>query len=265
MGSLADQLPSEISFLEVAPENWIGVGGRLGHCFRRCAEKAPLVCHGLSLNLGGPDPLDEAFLRQVKDFLGKYDAVAYGDHATFCAGEGHVYELLPMAFTEESVQHMADRIKRTQEILERRITLENASYYIAPAADMTEIDWLNAVLQEADCLLLLDVNNIYVNSFNHGYHAEAFLKALPGERIAYAHIAGHYQQADDLIVDTHGAAIEDPVWSLLDAAYQHFGVFPTLVERDLEIPPLEILLAEVRQVAAIQARYTDTPRVVAHG
>jgi uncharacterized protein (UPF0276 family) len=264
MGSLADQLPPEISFLEAAPENWIGVGGRLGDYFRRCAEKAPLVCHGLSLNLGGPDPLDEAFLLQVKSFLDEHDVVAYGDHATFCAGEGHVYELLPMPFTDESVHHLASRIKRTQEILERRITLENASYYIAPAAEMAEIDWLNAVLREADCLLLLDINNVYVNSFNHGYDAAAFLTALPSERIAYAHIAGHYHQADDLIVDTHGAAIDDPVWSLLDTAYQHFGAFPTLVERDLDIPPLEVLLAEVRHVAELQARQPAAVRV-AHG
>jgi len=141
--------------------------------------------------------------------------------------------------------------------------MENVSYYAAPGREMEEIDFINAVLDEADCDLLLDVNNIYVNSVNHGYDAADFLRRLPGERIAYGHIAGHYEEAEDLIVDTHGADIVDPVWALLDIAYEQFGVFPTLIERDFNIPPIDALLTEVRQVREIQQRHGEA--VAANG
>ncbi|MDX1697821.1 MAG: DUF692 domain-containing protein, partial [Thiohalobacterales bacterium] len=155
----------------------------------------------------------------------------------------------------EAVHHVAGRIRRVQDILERRIAMENISYYAAPGQEMPEIDFINAVLSEADCDLLLDVNNIYVNSINHRYDAGDFLKALPSERVVYFHVAGHYDEADDLKVDTHGAAVIDPVWSLLDTAYAHFGPVPTLLERDFNIPPLPELLGEVGQIAALQAKY----------
>ena len=130
--------------------------------------------------------------------------------------------------------------------------MENVSYYAAPGQEMAEIDFVTAVLDEADCDLLLDVNNIYVNSINHRYDAEGYLYALPGDRIAYAHVAGHYVEAEDLRVDTHGAAVIDPVWDLLRKAYERFGVFPTLLERDFNIPPLDELLSEVSTIARIQ-------------
>jgi uncharacterized protein (UPF0276 family) len=162
---------------------------------------------------------------------------------------------MPIPFTAEAVHHVAARIQRVQDILERRIAMENVSYYAAPGKEMDEIEFINAVLAEADCDLLLDVNNIYVNSINHGYDAETFLKSLPAERVAYFHIAGHYDEADDLKVDTHGAPIIDPVWALLEKAYAHFGVVPTLLERDFNIPPLPELLGEVDQIAALQDKW----------
>ena len=159
---------------------------------------------------------------------------------------------MPIPFTEEAVEYVADRIERTQEILGRRLAVENVSYYCAPGAEMTEIEFITAVLERADCELLLDINNIYVNSVNHRYDATAFLKALPAERIAYGHTAGHYNEAEDLIVDTHGADVIDPVWTLLGEAYHHFGVFPTLLERDFNFPPLHELLLEVDRIGDLQ-------------
>ena len=158
------------------------------------------------------------------------------------------------------MHYTAERIRRTQDLLGQHIAVENVSYYAAPGREMEEIDFINAVLAEADCSLLLDINNIHVNSINHGYDAEAFLKALPGERIAYAHIAGHYVEADDLRIDSHGADVIDPVWRLLDVAYGYFGVFPTLLERDFNIPPLETLLKEVDIIRDRQQKNTGSNR-----
>ena len=265
MGPLAEHSPSQVDFLEVAPENWIGIGGKFGKRFRAFTERYPFVCHGLSLSLGSPAALDEAFVVQVKQFLDEYDIRCYSEHLSYCSDDGHLYDLLPIPFTEEAVRYVAARIRRVQEILERRIAVENVSYYAAPGQEMAEIDFLNAVLAEADCDLLLDVNNIYVNSINHRYNAEDFLKALPAERIAYCHIAGHYQEAEDLLVDTHGAPVITNVWELLDKAYAHFGVMPTLLERDFNIPPLAELLAELDHIVALQHKWKEQNQIwVAH-
>jgi len=267
MGPLADQPPAQVGFYEVAPENWIGVGGRYGKQFRAFTERHPFVCHGLSLSIGAPGPLDETFLQRVKRFLDQHQIRAYTEHLSYCSDDGHLYDLMPIPFTDEAVQHVAARIRRSQDILERRIAMENVSYYAAPGKQMEEIDFINAVLEEADCDLLLDVNNIYVNSVNHGYDAEQFLYALPAERVVYFHVAGHYNEAEDLIVDTHGADVIDPVWDLLDKAYAHFGVVPTLLERDFNIPPLPQLLGEIDRINALQARWSsqETRRGAGHG
>ena len=257
MGPLADQPPTQVGFLEVAPENWIGVGGSWGKQFKSFTERYPFVCHGLSLSIGSPAPLDERFLHRVKHFLDAHQIRAYTEHLSYCSDDGHLYDLMPIPFTEEAVKYVAERIRRTQDILERRIAMENVSYYAAPGKQMEEIDFINAVLEEADCDLLLDVNNIYVNSINHRYNAEQFLKALPSERVVYFHVAGHYTEAEDLIVDTHGADIIDPVWDLLDKAYEHFGNVPTLLERDFNIPPLPELLTEVDQIILRQQKWAD--------
>jgi len=255
MKSLEKQTTVQVNFMEVAPENWIGLGGSLGKRFRKFTERYPFSCHGLSLNIGGPAPLDEIFLQQLKQFLATHQIRCYSEHLSYCADQGHLYDLMPIPFTEEAIYYVAARIRQIQDILEQRIAIENVSYYAAPGQEMEEIDFIKGVLEEADCDLLLDVNNIYVNSINHGYDAEAFLKALPGERIAYGHIAGHYNEAQDLIVDTHGADIIDSVWQLLEVAYESFGVFPTLLERDFNIPPLATLLNEVDVIAKIQAKW----------
>jgi len=243
------------TFLEVAPENWMRVGGRLGRRFREFSERYPVACHGLSLSLGSTDPLDLDFLRELKAFLRSHRVRCYSEHLSYCSDRGHLYDLLPMPFTGAAVRHVAARIRQVQDLLECRIAIENVSYYAAPPGELSELEFLNAVLAEADCALLLDVNNVYVNAINHGYDAEEFLAGIPGARIAYGHIAGHLVEAEDLLVDTHGAAVVDPVWRLLQAAYRRFGAFPTLLERDFNIPPLATLMAEVERIARAQAAH----------
>ncbi len=252
IGSLAGRVPSGVDFMEVAPENWIDVGGRYGRQFAELAQQVPMVCHGLSLNLGGTAPLDEAFLHRVRQFLDAFDIRCYSEHLSYCADDGHLYDLMPIPFTAEAVQYVAARIRRVQDIIGRRMAIENVSYYAAPGQELSEIEFINAVVAEADCDLLLDINNIHVNSINHRYDALAFLQGLPGARIAYAHIAGHYVEAEDLRVDTHGSDVIGPVWDLLRAAYRHFGVFPTLLERDFNIPAVPELLREVGQISTLQ-------------
>jgi uncharacterized protein (UPF0276 family) len=256
MPALQAGVPDCIDFFEIAPENWIGVGGRPGKQLAWFAERYPLACHGLSLSLGGPDPLNEVFLQRVKQFLDHYRIPLYTEHLSYCSDGGYLYDLLPIPFTEEAVHHVAARIRRTQEILERRIAVENASFYVAaPISEMDEPTFVRAVLEEADCDLHLDVNNIYVNSVNFGFDPLAYLRTLPGERIVYIHTAGHYRKAPDLVIDTHGETVIDPVWDLLAEAYRLFGMRPTLLERDFNIPPLAELAAEVERIAALQAPY----------
>jgi hypothetical protein len=251
---------SPVNFMEVAPENWIHVGGSYGKKFRQFTEKFDFLCHGLSLSIGGPTPLDEDFVKDIALFMQTHGAKHYSEHLTYCSDDGHLYDLLPIPFTEEAVHYVAARIRRVQDILQQEISMENASYYTpAPGKKMEEIEFINAVLSEADCGLLLDVNNIYVNSVNHLYDPIEFLKQLPAERIRYAHIAGHYNEDTDLIVDTHGADIIDPVWDILNKAYEHFGVFPTLLERDFNIPSVPELLSEVVQIADMQKQWQQAP------
>jgi len=256
MSQLQAEAPSAIDFFEVAPENWIGVGGRRSKQFAWFAERYPIVAHGLSLSLGGPDPLDEVFLQRIKGFLDQHRIPLYTEHLSYCSAGGYLYDLLPIPFTEEAVKYVAARIRRTQEILERRIAVENASFYAAaPISELSELDFIRAVLQEADCDLHLDVNNIYVNSVNFGFDPFEFLRGLPGERTAYIHTAGHLREAPDLIIDNHGDTVIDTVWDLLDEAYRLFGVAPTLLERDLNIPPLAELVPEIEHIAALQRKY----------
>ncbi len=249
MGPLRDAEPGAgFDFLEVAPENWINVGGRLGRMFRACTERHPIVAHGLSLSIGAPSPLDETFLLKLKRFLDVHQVRAYSEHLSYCSDDGHLYDLMPIPFTEDAARYVAARIRRVQDVLGRRIAMENVSFYTSVGAEMSELDFIRTVLEQADCDLLLDLNNIYVNSVNHRYDATEFLRALPHHRVAYCHIAGHFNEAEDLIVDTHAADVVPAVWALLETAYREFGVMPTLLERDFNIPPLAELLLEVEQI-----------------
>lgn len=249
---LLEMADDAVDFLECAPDNWIGVGGSYGEGLARLAERFPLSCHGLSLSLGGPEPLDHLFLRRTREFLDRYHVPLFSEHLSYCSDDGQLYELLPMPFTDEAVRHIAGRIRDVQDALGRRIAVENISYYAAPYQALSEIDFLRAVLDEADCDLLLDVNNLYVNSINHGYDASAFLARVPVGRVACLHVAGHYDEAPDLKIDTHGARVKDDVWQLLASAYRHLGAVPTLLERDFNLPPLAELLDEVEHIRCLQ-------------
>ena len=238
----------QLDFIELAPENWMNIGGRLKRQLERVVEQHRIVTHGLSLSIGSPAPLDTDFIHNLKTFLDRYQIDVYTEHLSYCSDEGHLYDLMPIPFTEAAVHYVAKRIREVSERLERRIALENVSFYAMPNTELTEAQFINAVLEEADCDLLLDVNNVYVNSINHQYDPIAFLNAMPSERISYLHVAGHYQESDDLLIDTHGAPINDPVWSLLEYTYQQFGPVPTLLERDFNLPPLSDLMQEVTEI-----------------
>lgn len=242
-----------VDFLECAPENWIGVGGRPGAAFSALAERFPITCHGLSLSLGGPGPLDVGLVDQVRGFLDRFGVAGYSEHLSYCSDEGQLYDLLPMPFTDEAVRHVAGRIREVQDRLGRRIAVENISYYAAPWQALDEADFVLAVLDAADCDLLLDVNNVTVNAHNHGYDARGFVERMPASRIAGYHVAGHYDDPEGLKIDTHGAPVRDEAWGLLAHAYAVHGVRPTLLERDFNYPPMAELLGEVDRIRALQA------------
>jgi len=248
-------VPDTISFFELAPENWAGLGGRSARDLRHFTERHPFVCHGLSLSLGGIAPLDENLLRRTRSFMAEHGMTLYTEHLSWCADDSHLYDLLPIPLSEKAVKWTVDRIRQAQDILGMRIGIENASYYIAPpGAEMSETEFISAIVRDADCLLHLDVNNIYVNSCNFGFDAGEFMDALPLERTCYVHVAGHYVEPDGLLIDTHGAEVIDPVWSLLAAAYRRIGGnVPTCLERDFNIPDLAALTAEVEHIARLQA------------
>jgi uncharacterized protein (UPF0276 family) len=266
MDRLMADPPDDVDFMEVAPENWIRVGGKLGKKFRFFTERYPFVLHGLSLSIGAPSPLNETLLRDIRAFMDDHGIEFYSEHLSYCGDSGQLYDLMPIPFTEEAVTYVAQRIRRAQDILGRRMAVENVSYYTPTDTSLTEAEFTNAVLGEADCDLLLDINNIVVNSINHRYDAREFMLSMPAERIKYFHLAGHYVEAEDLRIDTHGAPVERQAWQLLEEGYAHFGPVPTLLERDFNFPPIEELLNEVRRIKALQeASVTANLAESAHG
>ena len=195
---------------------------------------------------------DEQLVRDVKEFMAIHDIRLYSEHLSYCGDDGQLYDLMPIPFTEEAVSHVAERVRRVQDIIGQRMALENVSYYAPLDTSMSEREFLLAVLEEADCDLMLDINNIVVNSINHNYDPLEFMYRMPADRIRYFHIAGHYVEAEDLRIDTHGTPVDEQAWALLAEAYAHFGVVPTLLERDFNFPPIEELLDEVRHIRKLQ-------------
>ncbi len=254
---IADQLmadpPTDVDFMEVAPENWIHVGGALARKLRFFTERYPFVIHGLSLSIGAPSPLNEQLVRDIKAFMAEHDIRLYSEHLSACGDDGQLYDLMPIPFTEEAVRYVAERVQRVQDILGQRMALENVSFYAPIDTSMSERDFLLAVLEEADCDLMLDINNIVVNSINHRYDASEFLQSMPADRIRYFHLAGHYVEAEDLRIDTHGTPVDEQAWQLLEEAYSLYGPVPTLLERDFNFPPMDELLDEVRRIKRLQS------------
>lgn len=247
--------PLQPSFVELAPENWMQIGGFWKKVLNQVAEQYPITTHGLSLSIGSPEKLDLDFLKQIKAFLKEYNVKIYSEHLSYSkCDNAHLYDLLPIPFREDAVKHISNRIKQVQDFLGQRIAIENVSYYTPVAAEMDEATFISAIVKESDCDLLLDVNNVYVNAFNHQYDAKTFINKLPLEKVAYIHMAGHQQISDDLIIDTHGEAIIDPVYDLFEWTLDKVKPVPVLLERDFNIPEQEILQKELNSLQAICKR-----------
>lgn len=260
---------SGVDFFELAPENWIGMGGRFAQQLRQYTEQFDCVAHGLSLSIGSVDALDFELLGKIKQFLQAHGIERYTEHLSWCSYQGQLYDLLPIPNTEEAVEWVAQRIRQVQDFLGMPIGVENASYYVQPTgAQMEEVEFIQAVVDRADCLLHLDVNNIYVNSQNFDFDAQQYLRQLPLDKVCYMHVAGHYVEPDGFIVDTHGMDVIDPVWNLLATAYeliaQRQGCLPaTCLERDFNFPELSSLLAEVEQIKTLQREALPAQKSVA--
>jgi uncharacterized protein (UPF0276 family) len=241
-------------FVEVAPENWIGIGGHWRQELNKVLDKFPLYCHGLSLSVGSPEGIDVDFVKKVKNFLDDTQAVLYSEHLTFSkVDNAHLYDLLPIPFTQEAVDKVSENIIKVQDLLGRRLILENGSYYTVLKAEMTEEDFINEIVKKTDCELLLDVNNVYVNAFNHQYNASEFIAKMPLNKVKYIHMAGHYQVNEKLIIDTHGADIIDPVFELFRYTMSELKRdVPVLLERDFNIPELVSLQNEMEKLNLIK-------------
>ena len=250
-----------IDFFEIAPENWLSIGGRFAKDLRQFSERYPFTCHGLSLSVGGYTELDTLLLKNIKRFMQTHQISLYTEHLSWCADDGHLYDLLPIPCTEGAVKWVANRIKQAQDILGMQIGIENASYYVAPPdAEMSEAEFVSAIVEESGCFFHLDVNNVYVNSQNFKFDPITYLSSLPLEKVGYLHVAGHYVEEDGLIIDTHGAKVIDPVWKLLEQTYamNRFDAAntPTCLERDFNIPALSELLLEVDKIRKTQMLFS---------
>jgi len=242
-----------VDWFEVITENYLVPGGKPLYYLDSIRANYPLVMHGVSLSIGGTDPLNLDYLRQVKTLAERIEPAWISDHLCWTGVNGvNLHDLLPLPYTQEAVQHVADRVKTVQDFLRCRILLENVSSYITYAhSEMTEWEFLSAVAERADCLILLDINNIYVSAHNHQFDPLDYLNNVPVKRVQQFHLAGHLNLGN-IIIDSHGDTVIDPVWSLYEAALRRFGPVSTMIERDDNIPPFAELLAELemaRQIA----------------
>src|ERR1700736_4909790 len=236
-----------IDWLEVITENYLGLGGKPLDYLERVRARFPLVMHSVSLSIGSTDPLDREYLREVRALSRRIEPAWISDHLCWTGIDGrNLHDLLPLPYTEEALSTVVARVGQVQDALGRQLLLENVSSYLTfHASDMSEWEFLREVAQRADCAILLDINNIYVSSVNHGFDPLTYLKAIPKERVRQFHLAGHSDLGGHLI-DTHDHPIVEPVWNLYCAAVAHFGAVPTMIERDDNIPPLDELVAELQ-------------------
>ena len=243
---------AQIGFLELVPENYMGVGGKAREVLDKAAAAYPLISHGVNLSIGSTDDLNYDYLKQLKSLLDEYDIPWFSDHLCFTSIEGrYLHDLLPLPFSRETVKHIVERVKRVQDFVGRPFLLENISFYMyVPGSDMTEGEFITEILELADCGLLLDVNNIYVNAVNHGFDAHKFLDTLPLERVVQIHIAGH-KMGKEMIIDTHGSPIIEPVYELLDTVLRKTPVCGVLLERDQNFPEFDEILCEISQIERV--------------
>ena len=244
-----------IDWLEVLTENYLVPGGKPLHYLMRFRERYPLALHGVSLSIGSTAPLNRAYLEQLRALAARVEPLWVSDHLCWTGVAGrNTHDLLPLPYTDEALKHVIERVRTVQDILGRRILLENVSSYVAfRDSRLTEWEFLREVALGADCLLLLDVNNIYVSSVNHEFAPLDYLNAIPVDRVQQMHLAGHENHGDYLI-DTHDHPVADPVWDLYAAAVRRFGAVSTMIERDANIPPLEELCTELAAARAVAER-----------
>lgn len=244
---------SKPDFLELAPENWMRLGGYWKRILAEAAGKFPFIAHGISLSIGSTDPLDIDFLKEIKTFLDRYNIEIYSEHLCFSkCDNAHLFELLPLPFTEEAVRHLVGRIKTVQSVLERPIVLENISYYTIFEQELSETAFFNEIVRESGCQLLLDVNNVFVNAGNQGYDPVAFIEQLPLASVAYVHIAGHTRMEDDFLIDTHAEAVGEPVYALFEQVLNRLPTaVPVLLERDSNFGGIAELEGELQRLRAI--------------
>jgi uncharacterized protein (UPF0276 family) len=250
---LADRPP--VDWFEALTENYLVPGGKPLHNLMRVRERYPLVMHGVSMSIGSTAPLDRDYLAQVKALAARVEPEWISDHLCWTGVAGrNMHDLLPLPYTEEALANVVERIRTVQDILGRRILLENVSSYVTfRDSQLTEWEFLREVAERADCLILLDVNNIYVSAVNHEFAALDYLNAIPVERVQQIHLAGHESHGEYLI-DTHDHPVPDPVWELYAAAVRRFGTVSTMIERDANIPPLEELCEELATARAVAQR-----------
>lgn len=243
-----------VDWFEIISENYLVPGGRPLHYLDRIRERYPVVMHGVSLSIGTQDPLDREYLKQLRALADRVDPAWISDHLCWTGAHGlNAHDLLPLPYTGEALKHVAARVAEVQDFLGRRILLENVSSYVSyPESEMSEWEFLRELAVRADCLILLDVNNIYVSSVNHEFDPLTYLNAIPVERVWQFHLAGHRNHGD-YIIDTHDEPVIDPVWELYAAAVRRFGRVSTMIERDDNIPPLAELLAELDRARSIAA------------
>jgi hypothetical protein len=240
----------DVAWFEVLADNYLGAGSAPQRRVERIRRDHPVTLHSVGLSLGSTDPLDARYLRRIKDLIERFDPAWYSDHLCWISVDGdYVHDLLPLPYTEEAARHVAGRIRQVQDVLGRRILVENVSSYLAyEASVLKEWEFLRLVAEEADCDLLLDVNNVYVSARNHGFDPRRYLAAIPPERVRELHLAGYDDRGTHLL-DTHGSPVHAPVWGLYEAALARFGPVPTLLEWDTDIPGLEVLQAEAAKAA----------------
>jgi uncharacterized protein (UPF0276 family) len=251
-----------VDWFEALTENYLVPGGKPLHNLARIREHYPMVMHGVSLSIGSAAPLDRSYLKEVKALAQRIEPAWISDHLCWTGVAGkNLHDLLPLPYTDEALKHVVARVRSVQDILGRRILLENVSSYVSfRDSRMTEWDFLRTVAEEADCLILLDVNNIYVSSVNHEYDPHDYLAAIPVARVQQMHLAGH-QNHGDYLIDTHDYPVPDPVWALYADAVRRFGAVSTMIERDANIPPLGELQAELAAARGIAAAALAEPRL----
>jgi len=242
------EIEEKPTWFEIAPENWMDKGGKGRKILENIRADFPIGCHGLSLSIGSPDKVDKNFLKRLKDFLDYFEIDVYSEHLSYSSLNGsYIYDLLPVPFSEKLAEYIGEKARYVQDFLERPLILENISYYYAFNTPMSEAEFINLVMEKGNCHLLLDVNNVYVNSINHGYDPYQFIEDLDLSKVAYIHIAGH-DRFEDTIIDTHGSEVCESVYDLLDFSLKKLGDVPVLLERDNNIPEYEELIEEYKKV-----------------